>query len=101
MRSAERLFRLAAFLLYIAIINGIGLLLIRRDKSQSRKNGWRVAEKHLFLIAALGGSLGVWAGMYRYRHKTKHLSFVLGIPAIAALQAGIAIVILYLSAAHS
>ncbi len=44
------------------------------------------AERTLFLLAALGGSAGVWRGMYAFRHKTRHWYFVLGIPAILAAQ---------------
>ena len=43
-------------------------------------------ERTLFLIAALGGSLGVLLGMYTFRHKTKHWYFVVGVPAILAAQ---------------
>lgn len=46
------------------------------------------------LSAALGGSVGALAGMYCFRHKTRHLKFTLGIPAILALQAGIAVWVL-------
>ena len=40
----------------------------------------------LFLIAAAGGSIGSILGMFAFRHKTRHLSFRLGLPAILALQ---------------
>lgn len=66
------------------------------DKNTARRNGRRTAqgmrtlrrtpERTLFLIAALGGSAGVWLGMYAFRHKTRHWYFVLGIPAILAAQ---------------
>ena len=46
----------------------------------------RIPEKTLFLIAAAGGSVGVLLGMYTFRHKTRHLSFVIGVPVILALQ---------------
>ena len=38
------------------------------------------------LLAVLGGSLGAWAGMYSFRHKTNRLKFVLGIPMILLAQ---------------
>ncbi len=56
------------------------------DKRCARMKTWRTPEKTLFLIACIGGSLGVWAGMYLFRHKTKHAQFVIGIPAIIAVQ---------------
>ena len=40
----------------------------------------------LFLVAAVGGSIGSIAGMYTFRHKTKHFSFIFGMPLILAVQ---------------
>ena len=43
-------------------------------------------EKMLFLCSLLGGSIGTWAGMYLFHHKTKHWYFVIGMPVILILQ---------------
>lgn len=56
------------------------------DKLKAKKNLWRIPEKTLFLVAALGGSVGSLLGMYLVRHKTQHLTFTLGMPLILALQ---------------
>lgn len=56
------------------------------DKIKARKNLWRIPERVLFLTAILGGSLGSLLGMYAFRHKTKHFSFILGMPLIFAIQ---------------
>jgi uncharacterized membrane protein YsdA (DUF1294 family) len=56
------------------------------DKSKAKHHAWRIPEKELFLISLLGGSIGTWAGMYIFRHKTKHWYFVIGMPAILILQ---------------
>ena len=50
------------------------------DKKMAIKGGWRISEKHLFLIACFLGSVGIITGMYSFRHKTKHLKFTIGIP---------------------
>lgn len=73
-------------MIYLIIINALGVLLMRADKQKARKNLWRIPEKVLFGVAALGGSLGIYCGMQLFRHKTKHLSFVIGIPLIFAIQ---------------
>ena len=73
-------------LCYLAIINATAFLLMLIDKDKARKNLWRIPERVLFTAALLGGSLGVFTGMYAVRHKTKHLSFVIGIPVIFAVQ---------------
>ena len=77
---------------YLLIINAAGFLLMLADKYRAKKNLWRIPEKTLFTAAFLGGSLGAIAGMYAARHKTKHLKFTLGVPAILIAQ--IAIVLL-------
>lgn len=73
-------------IIYIITINLIGFFIMGIDKRRARKNKWRVQEKTLFLISLLFGSIGVLTGMYVFRHKTRHLSFKLGIPAIIAVQ---------------
>lgn len=71
---------------YLLALNLAGLLSMGIDKQRARKHRWRIPEKTLFLIAALGGSAGSILGMLLFRHKTRHLSFRLGMPAILALQ---------------
>ena len=73
-------------IIYIITINLIGFFIMGIDKHRARKNKWRIQEKTLFLIALLFGSIGVLTGMYVFRHKTRHLSFKLGIPAILICQ---------------
>ena len=76
--------------LYLLIVNAVGFILMLVDKYKARKNLWRIPEATLMLVAAIGGSVGCLMGMYTVRHKTKHLKFVLGIPAILAAQCLIA-----------
>lgn len=71
---------------YIILINLIGFAMMGIDKRKSINKRWRIPEKKLFLIALCFGSIGVLTGMYVFRHKTKHLSFAIGIPAILVAQ---------------
>lgn len=57
------------------------------DKSRARRKAWRISEKALFTCAFIGGSLGMTAGMYAFRHKTRHWYFRFGLPAILLVQA--------------
>ena len=68
------------FFLYIVIINIIGFLIMYLDKEKSKKGKYRISEKTFFIVALLLGGIGVYIGMYKFRHKTKHLSFSIGIP---------------------
>ena len=73
-------------LLYLFLINALGLLLMLADKAKARKNLWRIPERTLMTVAALGGSLGWLIGMYTARHKTRHWKFVVGVPSLLVLQ---------------
>lgn len=75
---------------YLVIINIVGYVLFYVDKQKAIRHQWRIPEKTLFLAALLGGSLGCLAGMYSFRHKTKHWYFVYGMPAIFIAQCIIA-----------
>ena len=71
---------------YLLLVNALGFLLMLVDKQKAKKNKWRIREATLMGVAAIGGSIGSLIGMYTFRHKTKHLKFVLGIPAILIAQ---------------
>ncbi|MCI8428936.1 MAG: DUF1294 domain-containing protein [Lachnospiraceae bacterium] len=80
-----------ALLLYLLLLNLTGFLIMGIDKRRARRHMWRISEKTLFFTALLGGSVGTLAGMYAFRHKTRHWYFVIGMPLILILQAGIAV----------
>ena len=82
---------------YLVFINILGFCLMGIDKRRSRLGEWRISEKTLFTCAACFGSLGIYAGMKQFRHKTKHWSFKITIPLLLVLQLGVIIyyVILY------
>lgn len=78
-------------LLYLTIINAASFLLMLIDKQKARRGAWRIPEATLIWIAILGGSIGSLIGMYFFRHKTRHLKFVLGIPVILFAQLSLVI----------
>lgn len=71
---------------YLILINAAGFLSMLADKQKAKKNRWRIPERTLLLLAALGGSFGSLVGMYLFHHKTKHPKFALGIPAMLLVQ---------------
>lgn len=73
-------------LYYLLAVNVLSLVLMAQDKSRARRGRRRIPERVLFLAAILGGSVGGIAGMYLFRHKTRHLRFALGLPVILLLQ---------------
>ena len=81
------------FLIYLLLMNIAGFAAMGIDKCKAKAHAWRIPEKTLFGLSLLGGSAGTWAGMYAFRHKTKHWYFVVGMPAILILQICIAALI--------
>lgn len=82
-----------ALLFYFITINAIAFALMGIDKKRAVHHKWRIPEANLFFSAILGGSIGAIAGMRFFHHKTKHWYFVLGMPLILIIQAGICIYI--------
>jgi len=62
------------------LMNMISYQVMAADKVRAKKHKQRVPERTLFTLAALGGGLGSMLAMQRKRHKTKHLSFRIGMP---------------------
>jgi len=75
-----------SILLYLAGVNLTGFVIMGIDKWKAKKQAFRIPEATLFLIAIIGGSIGSLIGMYTFRHKTRHMTFVIGMPLILALQ---------------
>ncbi len=73
-------------LVYLFAINFISFVTMGVDKARARKRLWRIPESTLFVLALIGGSIGSIAGMYFFRHKTRHWYFVYGMPAILIVQ---------------
>ena len=74
-------------IIYFVGINLVTFLLYGVDKWKARKGRWRIPEDSLIWLAVADGSIGALGAMFLFRHKTRHLKFALGIPAILLLQA--------------
>lgn len=77
--------------IYLVIINALSFLLMLIDKRKAKKNRWRIRERTLLGVSAIGGSMGGLLGMYLLRHKTLHKQFSIGIPLMLVVH----LVILY------
>lgn len=76
-----------AILIWFVFINVVAYIVMSDDKRRARQRKERIPEKTLFLLAAIGGALGVLLAMNTKRHKTKHASFRIGIPMLLLLNA--------------
>lgn len=81
---------------YLLIVSLISVVTCISDKLRAKSRGKRrVPEKTLFLLSALGGSVAMLLTMLTIRHKTKHASFMIGIPLIILAQCALVCAILY------
>ena len=62
-------------LVYIVVINIIAFFAMWWDKRKASQNVWRVAEATLHVIGFMGGAVGIFGGMYKFRHKTQKRDF--------------------------
>lgn len=82
----NEIFTVRNIIIYFIFINLFGFFIMWLDKRKAKKGKWRIPEKTLFIITALGGGIGTIAGMYTFRHKTQKLNFVIGFPFITILE---------------
>lgn len=71
---------------YLILVNAAAFALMFADKQKAIRSQWRIPEKVLIGVAVMGGSIGVIAGMYTFRHKTRHAKFKYGLPLILLAQ---------------
>lgn len=74
---------LAIWLLAASVLD---FVLMGVDKRRARRSRRRIPEKAFFAVALLGGTPGAIAGMWLFRHKTRHWYFQYGLPAILMAQ---------------
>lgn len=78
---------------YFVIINIIGFAMAFSDKRKAENGKRRIPEPTLFFVSLIGGSVGMYISMKKFRHKTKQKRFMVGIPLIIACQLALAAVI--------
>ncbi|MEN8252271.1 MAG: DUF1294 domain-containing protein [Patescibacteria group bacterium] len=77
--------KITLYLLYFFLFTNVSaFLLMFIDKSKADKDsGNRISEGMLFFMATVFGSIGVYMGMFIFRHKIRKWYFIIGIPLIA------------------
>lgn len=74
-------------LVVLAIINIASFVIVGLDKRKSVKgDNDRYPEVSFFLMATIFGSLGIFLGLFAFRHKTQKIYFPLGIGFILIQQ---------------
>ena len=71
---------------YLLIISLLAVVLTVYDKNAAVTGKWRISERTLLTVAALGGAVAMLLVMKFIRHKTLNRKFMLGLPLIIVLQ---------------
>ena len=87
--------KLIIIAIYYCIINAVGAITNVTDKRLAVKGKRRISEKTLWIIGICGGAAGSYAVMKAIRHKTKHKSFMLGMPFLIILHATVIAMLIY------
>jgi uncharacterized membrane protein YsdA (DUF1294 family) len=64
------------------------------DKQRAKNHAWRISERTLLFTAFVGGGIGSMAGMLLFRHKTKHIKFIVLVPLAILLNILVAIMLI-------
>ena len=71
---------------YLIIISIVAVIITCYDKHCAVRDKWRVKERTLLIVSALGGGIAMYVTMQLIRHKTKKIKFMLGIPLIVIAE---------------
>lgn len=74
---------MSAYLIYLAVVSLATFVIFAYDKAMSKRNGTRVMERRLLMLSLVGGAIGGIIAMRLFRHKTRHLKFVILLPLFA------------------
>ena len=85
-----------AFLVYFGAVSLGSAAVTVLDKTAAKRRAWRIPERTLLILAALGGAPAMLLTMLIIRHKTRHLKFMLGLPLIILLQCAAVLLVLRL-----
>ena len=66
---------LKIYLIYIGALSLVTLVFYGIDKARAVDGAWRIPEKVLLILSAVGGALGGLLAVYLFRHKTRKWYF--------------------------
>lgn len=83
---------------YLLAMNIAAFAAMGTDKRRAKLDRWRTPESTLLLLCFLGGGIGGLLGMKLFRHKTKHMKFLILVPlsVLLWLAAAVYIVVSFL-----
>lgn len=76
-----------ALIIFLIFVNWLAIFLMKKDKKLAKEPGARrIKESTLLVVAFAGGAIGEYYAMYKYKHKTLHQNFLVGVPMAIALH---------------
>lgn len=82
-------------ILFLIGVNAMAFILMGIDKQKAIRHKYRIPERTFWGLAILGGAVGALLGMKRYRHKTKHRLFILGMPTLIVIHITLLVYLTY------
>ncbi len=80
---------------YLIIINLFTIRFMYLDKNRAKRGSWRIKERTLYLLTALGGGIGMLFSMKVFRHKVSKNSFKLVVYTILMCQTFLLLYFIY------
>lgn len=77
-------------LIYVVIINILTYGVFGWDKYKAKKGAWRISEKSLLILCAVGGASGGLIAMNAFKHKRKKILFKVLVPLFLIIHVFIA-----------
>ena len=71
---------------YLLIMNFLTWVIYGLDKGRAKSGKWRIPERTLLILAAIGGSVGALIGVLMFRHKTRKAKFVILVPVLLVIH---------------
>jgi uncharacterized membrane protein YsdA (DUF1294 family) len=89
---------LIILIIFFLAVNLLAFFVMFLDKAKAKKQKTeRISEGFLFFLAAVFGSIGVYCGMFAFRHKTQKWYFLVGIPIIMLQNIAFLYLVYYLT----
>ncbi len=77
----------------LVVLNAASFALFGIDKRRASRGAWRISEATLIGSGAVCGTIGAWAGVVAFRHKTRKPRFLLRLAGATLLDAAVLVVV--------
>lgn len=83
------MFHMKLLILLMVIWNSIAFIMMGIDKRRAIKDEEKISEKTLLMSAFIMGAVGIGAGAIVFNHKTRKVTFKVGLPVALIVNAAV------------